>query len=64
MLIILLEVPPLAANASKKELRTFWVLLAVSFLFSLGMVQGWPLPNPTPVLEAVFQPVSDLLGLK
>jgi uncharacterized membrane-anchored protein YitT (DUF2179 family) len=62
--VILLEVPALVIEGRKRELRAFWVLLAISFLFSLGMVQRWPLPNPTPVIAAIFQPVVDALGLK
>jgi len=62
--IILLEVPALVIAGRKKELRAFWLLLALSFLFSLGMVQRWPLPNPTPVIEAIFRPVADALGLQ
>lgn len=64
MAVIFLEVPGLVMTGRKKELRAFWVLLALSFLFSLGMVQRWPLPNPTPVIEAVFRPVADALGLQ
>lgn len=62
--VILLEVPLLVIEGRKRELRSFWVLLALAFLFSLGMVQRWPMPNPTPVIAAIFQPVADALGLK
>ncbi|MDF2627882.1 MAG: hypothetical protein K0R39_1713 [Symbiobacteriaceae bacterium] len=62
--VILLEVPALVIAGRRRELRAFWVLLALSFLFSLGMVQRWPLPNPTHLIEAIFQPVADVLGLK
>jgi hypothetical protein len=62
--VILLEVPMLVIEGRKRELRAFWALLALSFLFSLGMVQRWPMPNPTPVIEAIFRPVVDALGLK
>lgn len=64
MAVILLEVPALVIAGRKKELRAFWVLMAISFVFSVGMVLRWPLPNPTPVIESIFQPVADALGLQ
>lgn len=62
--IIAVEVPALNARGQKAERRAFWVLLAVGFALSLGVMQHWPVPNPTYFLEAVFKPVSDMLGLK
>ncbi|HEY3367852.1 MAG TPA: hypothetical protein VGK74_22565 [Symbiobacteriaceae bacterium] len=62
--IIALEVPVMNAKGQKAERRAFWVLLALGFVLSLAMVQQWPVPNPTHFLEAVFKPVSDMLGLK
>lgn len=64
MVVIILEVPALVIAGRKKELRVFWVLLAISFLFSAGMVQRWPLPSPTPIIEAIFRPAADALGLQ
>jgi hypothetical protein len=64
VLIIIVEVPPMAIAGQVRELRAFWVLLALSFVFSLAMVKNWPVPNPTYAIEAVFRPLSDLLGLQ
>jgi len=62
--IIALEVPVMNAKGQKAEQRAFWVLLALGFALSLALVQRWPVPNPTHFLEAVFAPVSNMLGLK
>jgi hypothetical protein len=63
-LIVALEVPGMMVRSQTGELRTFWVLLAIGFYMSLATTQGWPVPNPTPVLEAAFRPLSAWLGLK
>lgn len=64
VLIIALEVPAMVMKGQVRELRVFWVLLAVGFILSAGLVLRWPMPSPTPVLEAMFRPFSEALGLK
>lgn len=61
--IIAVELPALTGRDQAGERRTFWVLLALGFYMSLAAVQGWPVPTPTPVLEALFRPLSAVLGL-
>jgi hypothetical protein len=64
LLIIALEVPSMVAKGQTGELRTFWVLLVMGFALSLAIAQNWPVPNPTRIVEAVFNPISVMLGLK
>jgi hypothetical protein len=64
LLIIALEVPSMVAKGQTGELRTFWVLLAMGFALSLAVAQRWPVPNPTRMVEAVFKPISVMMGLK
>lgn len=64
LLIIGIEVPAMAEKGQKGELRAFWVLLAAGFVLSLAVMQGWPVPNPTTGLEAMFKPFALLLGLR
>lgn len=62
--MIVVEVPAMAAKGQKGELRAFWVLLTLGFALSLAVVQRWPVPNPTRLVESIFQPVAEMIGLK
>lgn len=64
VLMVVLEVPAMVMKEQKGELRAFWVLLLIAFALGLAVVQGWPVPNPTRALEAVFNPFSMLMGFK
>lgn len=64
LLIILAEVPVLVAGGEWRTLRAFGLLLLMGFSLSLMMVERWPVPNPNQLLRAIFEPVSDLLGIK
>ncbi|HYF91158.1 MAG TPA: hypothetical protein VD969_02820 [Symbiobacteriaceae bacterium] len=64
VLLIVAEFPSVAAVGKPREMRAFWALLAVSFLFCLAMVRRWPMPNPTRFVAAALHPVSRALGLK
>lgn len=64
LLIISMEVPAMLVKGQTRELRAFWVLLALGFALSLAVVMDWPVPSPTPFLRAVFEPISDMLGFK
>lgn len=62
--IILMEVPAMRAKGQRREEVAFWVLLSLGFFLSLAVVLQWPIPNPTEMLEVVFKPISDALGIE
>jgi hypothetical protein len=64
LLILGLEVPAMRRRRQVRTLWAFWILWIIAFGVSLAVTAGWPAPNPTPVLESLFKPYADALGLK
>ncbi|MCL4441270.1 MAG: hypothetical protein M1609_11995 [Firmicutes bacterium] len=59
--IIAIEAPALVRNKMWRELAAFSVLLLIGMLYSYGQALDIPLPNPTKVIMAVFEPVSRII---
>lgn len=59
--IILFEVPGLIKKKMWRELVTFSVYLLIGMALSIPQVMGLKLPNPNRAIEALFEPLSELL---
>ncbi len=58
LFVIYLEVPYLLHNKMWKEIIVFFIILAVSAVYSFGQLYEWTLPNPTQGIKIIFEPVS------
>lgn len=61
MVIIAMEAPQLLREQKWPDLAAFGGLLLVAMVMSFAAVLDIRLPNPTSGLEAIFQPVAELL---
>lgn len=59
--IILFEVPGLIKKKMWRELVAFSVYLLIGMALSIPQVMGLKLPNPNRAIEALFEPLSELL---
>ncbi|PKM83016.1 MAG: hypothetical protein CVU89_02500 [Firmicutes bacterium HGW-Firmicutes-14] len=57
--IIAFEVPGMLKKQQWRELAAFSVLMLIAMALSFAQLLGLPVPNPTPVIEAIFEPVSE-----
>lgn len=64
LLIIFLEVPGMLIREQLGELWLFGGLLALGFLLNLVGLERWLVPTTTHWLEALFEPVALMLGMK
>ncbi|WP_148132539.1 hypothetical protein [Candidatus Formimonas warabiya] len=58
LIIIALEVPRLVKGKMWRELVVFSVLLLAGAGLSYALALNIPVPNPTNVMEKLFEPVS------
>ncbi|WP_422443645.1 hypothetical protein [Thermoanaerobacterium sp. DL9XJH110] len=59
--IIMFEVPGLIKKKMWRELVAFTVYLLIGMALSIPQVMGLKLPNPNRAIEALFEPLSELL---
>jgi len=61
MIIIASEVPRLIREKMWKELGVFLILLLMGAGLSFAVVLNIPVPNPTNIMERVFEPFTTWL---
>lgn len=55
-----------AAPLMKSRRREALVVAGITLLgawYGVGVIAGWPLPNPTSAIEGIFRPMAELLGV-
>lgn len=63
LLVAVLEVPAMLMNEQRRELLTFWCVLLLSLAFCFSLSMGWPVPSPTTIVEFLFRPIAQAIGM-
>jgi len=57
-----LEIRPLLRRGRKGEALAVGLVTALGFLYTIGLMSGWPLVNPAHVVEVLFRPMAEFFG--
>jgi len=58
-IMVIVEAPPLVKKKRWKDLRVFSGFLLVGVTLGMVLVFRLPFPNPTPLIEGIFKPVTE-----
>lgn len=61
IIIILLEVPRLVVQKMWRDLAAFSLLLLPAIVYSYGLALDIDMPNPTKLIEIIFEPLAKQL---
>ncbi|ABO48602.1 conserved hypothetical protein [Desulforamulus reducens MI-1] len=61
IIIIILEVPRLVVQKMWRDLLAFSILLLPAMVYSYGLALDIDMPNPTKLIEVIFEPLAKQL---
>lgn len=58
IIVIVWQGPKMLQKKLWKEFAVFVIFLSLGFIYSIGIIYNWPLPNPAKRIEYMLEPIS------